>query len=167
VVEDTVRLLGDRFLREVKVLSKPGLDLPPLVTSKDLIQQILLNFIFNAAESMAKRKEIIIATRQVSQLPPEMVRLPSVSAQYLEISVQDFGCGIPAEILPRIFEPFFTTKALSARRGTGLGLSMVYELAKKLEAGLAVDTTVDEGSTFFLFLPVRGAPAETTDALTP
>jgi signal transduction histidine kinase len=70
-------------------------------------------------------------------------------------------------VLPRIFEPFFTTKAMSARRGTGLGLSMVYELAKKLEAGLAVETKTGQGSTFTIFLPVTLAPppavkAETT-----
>ena len=75
------------------------------------------------------------------------------------MSVQDFGCGIPPENLPRIFEPFFTTKALSTRRGTGLGLSMVYELANKMEAGLAVESVVDQGTTFTLILPVRELPA--------
>ena len=72
-----------------------------------------------------------------------------------------FGGGTPSLFAPeniaRIFEPFFTTKALSARRGTGLGLSMVYELAKKIEAGLAVETTIGQGSTFTLILPVREA----------
>jgi signal transduction histidine kinase len=57
--------------------------------------------------------------------------------------------------MPRIFEPFFTTKAMSVRRGTGLGLSMVYELARKMEAGLAVESVVDEGSNFTLILPVK------------
>ena len=57
--------------------------------------------------------------------------------------------------MPRIFEPFFTTKAMSERRGTGLGLSMVYELAKKLGAGIAVESVVDQGSTFTLILPVQ------------
>ncbi len=66
-------------------------------------------------------------------------------------------------MLPRIFEPFFTTKGLSARRGTGLGLSMVYELAKKMGAGLAVETAVGVGSTFSILLPVQAArePAPT------
>ncbi len=59
VVEDTIRLLGDRFLREVRVSFEPAPDLPAVPASKDFIQQILLNFIFNAAESMAKRKQII------------------------------------------------------------------------------------------------------------
>ena len=68
----------------------------------------------------------------------------------------------PLENLQPIFEPFFTTKAFSTRRGTGLGLSMVYELAKKLNAGIQVESTVDVGSTFTLILPVRGEKAENT-----
>jgi len=80
------------------------------------------------------------------------VLTPSAAAAQVAVSVRDFGCGIPPENLPRIFEPFFTTKALSTRRGTGLGLSMVYELAKKMEAGLAVESAVDRGSTFTLIL---------------
>ena len=85
-----------------------------------------------------------------------MVRRTLCSAdEYVAISVQDFGSGISHETLPRIFEPFFTTKALSAHRGTGLGLSMVYELARKLGAGLVVESTVDVGSTFTLILPVK------------
>jgi len=47
---------------------------------------------------------------------------------------------------------------MSARRGTGLGLSMVYELAKKLQAGIAVESVVNNGSVFTLILPVQKAP---------
>src|SRR5437899_7569886 len=87
--------------------------------------------------------------------PPGMSLAPASASGYIFVSVRDFGCGIPPENLPRIFEPFFTTKAFSARRGTGLGLSMVYELSKKLEAGLAVESVVNEGSTFTVVLPRR------------
>src|SRR5262249_19024440 len=79
--------------------------------------------------------------------------LPVAATRYVSISVHDSGIGIAPEILPRVFEPFFTTKALSTRRGTGLGLSMVYEFAKKLNAGLAVESIVGKGSTFTLILP--------------
>jgi signal transduction histidine kinase len=157
VVNETLKLLGDRFLREVQIVFQPGPGLPPLVTSKDLIQQILLNLIFNAAESMEKQREIRVTTGALEQVPAQFVLAPRSSSAYLAVSVQDFGCGIPPENLTRIFEPFFTTKALSSRRGTGLGLSMAYELAKKLGAGLAVVSAVGEGSTFTLILPVTEA----------
>ncbi len=64
----------------------------------------------------------------------------------------DCGSGIHLKFCPAE-KPFFTTKALSTRRGTGLGLSMVYELAKKMQAGLAVESVL-EGSTFTLTWPV-------------
>jgi signal transduction histidine kinase len=155
VLDDTVKLLGDRFLREVQITLERAPELPAVSCSKDLIQQVLLNFIFNAAESMTNRKQIILATRQLDKLPSGLVLEPAPVGRYAALSVQDFGTGISPDNLPRIFEPFFTTKALSVRRGTGLGLSMVYELAKKMQAGLAVDSVVDQGSTFTLILPVR------------
>jgi signal transduction histidine kinase len=155
VLDDTVKLLGDRFLREVHVSLERSPALPEVRCSKDFIQQILLNFIFNAAESMTGRKHIVLATRLMDQLPATLVLAPASAARCVAVSVRDFGCGISPENLPRIFEPFFTTKALSTRRGTGLGLSMVYELARKMDAGLAVESLLDHGSTFTLILPVR------------
>ncbi len=154
VVEDTIKLLGDRFLRDVQVSFQPAPGLPTLAASKDLIQQVLLNFIFNAAESMTGRKRIILATGLVDKLAADLVLAPAKAETYVTIAVRDFGCGISPANLPRIFEPFFTTKAFSARRGTGLGLSMVYQLASKMEAGLTVESALDQGSTFTLILAV-------------
>jgi signal transduction histidine kinase len=159
VVEDTLKLLGDRFLREVQVRFQAGERLPQVLAARDFIQQILLNLIFNAAESMERNRQIVLSSYQLEKLPPEVVLLPVPASDYVAVSVRDFGCGISPQNLPRIFEPFFTTKAFSTRRGTGLGLSMVYELAKRLGAGLAVDSAVDQGSTFTLFLAVRALPA--------
>jgi len=172
VVSDTLKLLGDRFLRETQITFQPSTNLPEILVSRDLVQQILLNFLFNAAESMPERKQIILTTQLMKKLPAGLALVPAKSELYEAVSVQDFGCGIRPEVMPRIFEPFFTTKALSARRGTGLGLSMVYELAKKMEAGLAVESVVDEGSTFTLIIPVQNkkktiAAAESTAAKTP
>ena len=104
---------------------------------------------------MTRHRQIRITTAQSDALPSGMVLMPRQARAYASITVQDFGCGIPAENLPRIFEPFFTTKAFSSRRGTGLGLSMVYELSKKMDAGIAVESVVDQGSSFTLVVPVQ------------
>src|SRR5439155_16451190 len=109
-----VKLLGDRFLREIQVSFQPEPNLPLLPCAKDFIQQILLNFIFNASESMTKGKQILLSTGQFTRLPPGLILAPGSASHYLSVSVRDFGCGIPSENLSRIFEPFFTTKALSA-----------------------------------------------------
>jgi len=159
VVEETVTLLGDRFLREIQVRVQPTANLPGIMIRKGFVQQAVLNFIFNAAEAMTDRREVIIRTHRLAQLPPGMVLAPQVAASHLAVTVQDFGSGIAPEIMPRIFEPFFTTKAMSVRRGTGLGLSMVYELAKRMGAGIAVESVVNEGSSFTLVLPLTSPPA--------
>ncbi|HEV2695084.1 MAG TPA: ATP-binding protein [Verrucomicrobiae bacterium] len=155
VVADTRRLLGDRFLHEAEVQFQPGDALPEISVPRDFVQQILLNFIFNASEAMTGRKQIWLSTRLVEQLPGELVLPPATAPRFILISVRDHGAGIAPEIRARIFEPFFTTKNLSTRRGTGLGLSMVYELARKMEAGIAVESEPGAGSTFTLILPVK------------
>ncbi len=165
VVDSTITLLGDRFLRDVEVHFERAPVLPPVPVAKDLVQQVLLNFIFNAAESMQERKHVLLRTEQLEKLPADLFLKPAEAAVYVSVSVSDSGCGITQENLPRIFEPFFTTKALSSRRGTGLGLSMVYELSKRLGAGLGVESVVGRGSTFTLILPVPDAPAEGLTAI--
>ncbi len=159
VVEETAKLLGDRFQRDVQIQFEPAATLPQVPTVKDFIQQMLLNFIFNAADAYAGPGRVILQTGQTPQLPADLVLHPMKSAGYVFVAVQDFACGIAPEIMPRIFEPFFTTKGFSARRGTGLGLSMAYELARKIGCGLMVESTVGKGSTFTIFLPVSGASA--------
>ncbi|HWY78472.1 MAG TPA: ATP-binding protein, partial [Verrucomicrobiae bacterium] len=160
VIGETIKLLGDRFLREVDIRVKPAPNLPKVAASQDFIQQILLNFIFNAAEATAERREITLTSGQLGRAPNGLALAPANASGYVFVSVRDLGCGIPPENMTRIFEPFFTTKAMSARRGTGLGLSMVYELAKKMDAGLSVESGVNRGSTFTLILPVREQSVE-------
>jgi signal transduction histidine kinase len=155
VVDNTIKLLGDRFLRQVEMSFDRAPTLPPVRASQSLVQQILLNFIFNASESMNGRKRIVITTSPAGQLPARMALAPVAAGLYVAVAVRDFGCGIAPDHVARVFEPFFTTKALSTRRGTGLGLSVVYELAKKMEAGLSLESTVGQGSVFSLFLPVH------------
>ena len=71
----------------------------------------------------------------------------------VSISVRDNGPGIPASILDKIFQPFFTTKP--SGQGTGLGLSMSYEIVTKGHGGqLKVESNIGEGSVFTIVLPV-------------
>jgi len=160
LVTETVRLLGDRFLHEIEVQFNPAPSLPQVPASKDFAQQILLNFIFNAAEATTQRPQVVLTAKESAQLPDKLVLKPAAANSYVMVSVQDFGTGIAPEIMPRIFEPFFTTKAFSTRRGTGLGLSMAYELARQMECGLSVESARGEGSVFTLIFPVRDLPMD-------
>jgi signal transduction histidine kinase/ligand-binding sensor domain-containing protein len=166
VVHDTLALLGEPWRNDCQVTFEPGRDLPPVPMIRDLVQQSLLNLLFNAAEAGGPTGQIIVRTRRLRELPPRMVLRPADAPEYVEVSVQDFGCGIRPEDLTRIWEPFFTTKALSSRRGTGLGLTMVYEMTKRLGGGLAVESQPGQGSTFRLILPVPPMDSGTLEPAT-
>jgi len=157
VVEETMHMLGDRFQHEVEVVFEPSENLPPAIGSRDQIQQILLNLIFNASEASDNRGKITLRTVVSDTIPPRPVLSPAPAQKFILIEVEDEGCGISPEILPRIFEPFFTTKAFSSRRGTGLGLSMVYELARQLGYGLKVESQVGKGSIFCIIVPLKSS----------
>lgn len=89
--------------------------------------------------------------------PPEKVFVlrPDAAQRFIELSVVDSGPGIPAEIRDRLFEPFFTTKHSGAKAGTGLGLSLVYSIAKQDGLGLAVESEPGKGASFIILMPVR------------
>jgi signal transduction histidine kinase len=74
------------------------------------------------------------------------------SVNSIIISVKDNGNGIPQKILDKIFQPFFTTKPTG--QGTGLGLSLSYDIVKAHGGELRVETMEGEGSAFFIQLPI-------------
>jgi len=77
---------------------------------------------------------------------------PSGGAGGLEISVRDNGNGIPQKVLDKIFQPFFTTKPTG--QGTGLGLSLSYDIIKAHGGELKVETKEGEGAEFIVLLPL-------------
>ncbi|MBA4141106.1 MAG: hypothetical protein H0X70_11540, partial [Segetibacter sp.] len=71
----------------------------------------------------------------------------------LEISVKDNGTGIPQKVVDKIFQPFFTTKPTG--QGTGLGLSLSYDIIKAHGGELRVETVESEGAEFIILLPLK------------
>jgi signal transduction histidine kinase len=150
------KLVSDRFPESVRFEIQCDPSLPRVQCSAEVLQQMLLNFIVNAADAMGNNGLVTLSAELIRELPTDLALEPAKAARWAAVSVRDEGGGIRKEILPRIFEPFFTTKAFSSRRGTGLGLSMAYELAKGLGYGLAVRTKVGQGTAFSILLPCPG-----------
>lgn len=116
------------------------------------IEQILFNLFINGADSMPKGGVLTIATKIVSFTEVEnRMDQGGIPGQYIHLTVQDSGIGIPDEIKDKIFEPFFTTKGVS--RGTGLGLASTYGIIASYGGCIEVDSQTGVGSIFHVFLP--------------
>ncbi len=156
LIDATLKLMGDPFQNAIEFRQHFDASIPPLPCAKEQLQQMLVNLILNAADAMGGHGTITLTSQLASTHPEIMVLNPVPASAYAVVTVKDAGCGIPPESLSRIFEPFYTTKAFSTRRGTGLGLSMVYELAKDQGLGLQVESELGRGSSFSIWMPIPG-----------
>jgi signal transduction histidine kinase len=171
VVEDTVSLLSKEFLSGIALTLELDRDLPQVSVGRGRLEQVLLNLIVNASEAMQGKGKLKITLHPRPALPPKTYALrPNPAAQYLELAVIDSGPGIAPEIRGRLFEPFFTTKRTGSKAGTGLGLSLVYNIAQQDGLGLSVESELTKGAMFTLMIPVDSVPTpvrETHSAQTP
>lgn len=136
--------------------------LPPVYGASAQLSRVISNLLWNAREAMADRGVISVSTESVFLESPFGRYDRVVPGEYVKLSVEDTGPGIPAEIRDRIFEAFFTTKAGTERKGFGLGLSIVESVVEDHRGYVDVETEVGLGSRFRVHLPVAGAPSVAT-----
>jgi PAS domain S-box-containing protein len=125
-------------------------DLWPALIDPTQIELAILNLAINARDAMAVGGALSVETANVTLGPPERPENPP-PGDYVMVAVRDNGCGMTPEVLDRVFEPFFTTKDVG--RGSGLGLSQVYGLAKQSGGGVAIDTRPGDGAVVKVYLP--------------
>src|SRR5262249_51339776 len=110
LVHETSRMLGDQFLKGISIRLELADPIPDFEGPAELIQQMLLNLIINAADAMDGHGEVVLRTTVLDHAPTDTVLTPSPAPRFVGLSVEDTGTGIAPEVLLRIFEPFFTTK---------------------------------------------------------
>jgi signal transduction histidine kinase len=117
------------------------------------IGRVILNLITNAFYAVnEKKKQAGEGYEPTVTVSTKVVILPLGGSTGVKISVKDNGNGIPQNILDKIFQPFFTTKPTG--QGTGLGLSLAYDIVKAHGGELKVESIENEGTTFNLILPL-------------
>jgi PAS domain S-box-containing protein len=152
------RVIGDDIKLVITLPHEPC----PVRVDPVQIEQVILNLAINARDAMPSGGRLWIETRLTRLTPEYVFAHPEAKlGPHVELSVRDEGTGMDAETQRRIFEPFFTTKAEG--RGTGLGLSTVYGIVHQSGGSLSVESALDRGSHFRVFLPV----AQGRDAWTP
>ncbi|MFI5304066.1 MAG: ATP-binding protein [Nitrospiria bacterium] len=121
-----------------------------ILADENQLHQALLNLCINARDALQNDSGKIILKTGRKFLPLDTN--PEISQEYVEITVQDNGIGIEAEVLEHIFEPFFTTKDVG--KGTGLGLSVTYGIVKANDGNIFVFSEPGKGTAFSLQFPL-------------
>lgn len=156
VIRDMHNMLRRLIGEDVELVLDLFPDLGPVRADPGQIEQVLLNLTVNARDAMPQGGRVTISTANVDLTEDDAAHhAPVVPGSYVAISVSDTGCGIDPQILPQIFEPFFTTKEQG--KGTGLGLAMVYGIARQNGGSVTVASRKGEGTVFRVYLPRLGA----------
>jgi two-component system, NtrC family, sensor kinase len=139
LLRNTLKLWSCEFRRRVALETDFG-DLPEIECHPQLLSQVFLNIMVNAAQAIDGEGKITVRTRP--------------AGEYVDVSIADTGRGIPAEIRGRIFSSGFTTKAVGV--GTGLGLKISREIVVDTHGGtLDFESEPGKGTTFHIHLPLR------------
>lgn len=118
------------------------------------LHQMVINLCSNAAQAMPDggRLTVSLQDEELSQERAEQEQTSLPPGRYLCLRVADTGTGISDEVRERVFEPFFTTKGEG--EGTGMGLAVVHGIVTKYGGRITVSSTLGEGSSFAVWLPV-------------
>jgi len=154
-----------RTRKEIQVHNKTRAQPIVVEADKRQIEQVLLNIFINAWQAMPAGGELYLESQVVTLDEATSATLQLKIGDYALLSISDTGSGMDDNVRQQIFDPFFTTKHKS--RGTGLGLASAYGIIKNHGGIITVDSTIGQGSTFNIYLPLsaraphREIPAET------
>lgn len=158
-ISQIVKESVDFVLRGSNVRCEYLIDDPvwPVEVDVGQMNQVINNLIINADQAMAEGGIIRVSIQ--NQFVAAQKIGPLAQGNYLVISIQDQGVGIPHELIPKIFDPYFTTK----EKGSGLGLATVHSIIKKHDGLVRVQSKVGVGTTFQIYLPASAhtSPVET------
>jgi two-component system cell cycle sensor histidine kinase/response regulator CckA len=155
LIKKDIKMLRSVLPSSVEVESVIAEDLPPVIIDPVQLQQILMNLCINARDAMNGIGKLTISLSHVNGASGicQCCR-KQIAGRWIELAVEDNGCGIEKDQMDRIFEPFYTTKPIG--EGTGMGLSVIHGIMGRSDRHVLVDSRRGRGSTFrMLFTPVE------------
>ncbi len=153
VIGSTLPMLQRLVGENITVRFTPDADPWRVRVDPNALEQVVVNLVVNGRDAMTHGGRIEVELQHLT-LREELVQARDrrlAPGDYLVLCVTDEGDGIPRDVLERVFDPFFTTKEVG--RGTGLGLSTVYGIARQAGGSVTVYSEVGHGSTFRVYLP--------------
>lgn len=158
VILDMDKMLRMTISEEIEFNFISAPDLWPVKIDPTQISQVVINLVVNARDAMSGGGVLTIQTANVNLRENHLGLLPG---KFVALSVADTGSGMSEDVKSHIFEPFFTTKELG--KGTGLGLATVYGIVKQNNGDIEIETALNEGTTFKIYLPCTPEGATESD----
>ncbi len=156
LVRDALSLLRRGIDPRIAVRFRPAAALCPVAADPVQVQQVLMNLCLNARDAMPDGGTLTLETGNEDG-PPD-----GAPARLVRLSVADTGVGMTDEVRAKVFDPFFTTKGVG--QGTGLGLAVVYGVAKAHGGWVDVTSAPGAGSRFDVYLPCAAVTDEWVSA---
>jgi two-component system cell cycle sensor histidine kinase/response regulator CckA len=171
VVSNVHNLLTRLIGENIELVAELADDLGFVRMDPAQVQQIILNLVLNARDSMPDGGRITLHTRNYGGLRPGCEAHNQFCDSWVSLAVTDTGCGMDAETRTRLFEPFFTTK--KPGQGNGLGLATVYRIVAHEGGTIEVESELARGTRVLVHLPrvgVESTPSnvpEVTNKISP
>ncbi len=157
VLKEVLKLCRSTIPADIAISRNIQPDCGLVMADPTQIHQIAMNLITNAYHAMADDKGTIdVQLRQMTLEKSDSLDVNMEPGPYAVLSVSDNGCGISADMMDKIFDPYFTTKKKG--KGTGLGLSVVQGIVRAHKGYITVQSQVNKGSAFIVYLPVVKSP---------
>jgi len=144
------QMLGRLLNENVEFSTVLSPDLGHILADPSQIEQVVMNLVVNARDAMPEGGALTVETSNV-ELDGYDGRENLDAGRYVVLTVTDTGVGMSADVRSRLFEPFFTTKP--AGQGTGLGLSTVYAVVKRVRGHVWLFSEPNRGTTFKVYFP--------------
>jgi two-component system, cell cycle sensor histidine kinase and response regulator CckA len=162
IVNETRKMLRRMVGEDVILSTSLDPDLGRVRVDPGYLVQVLMNLAVNARDAMPRGGTLTLTTRNAMIDEHHVRRHPCAKrGPATLIAVSDTGTGMAPDVVARIFEPFFTTKAHG--KGTGMGLAVVHGIIDQAGGLIEVDSVVDVGTTFRVYLPIVDADVEAAD----
>jgi len=151
LIKEVVKIVGDTFPKTVQLKTNISENLWTIMGDATQLHQVMVNLTVNARDAMPNGGTLTITAENTILEPNQEQPAGAKPGFYVVVQIADTGTGIPRQILDKIFEPFFTTKEMG--KGTGLGLATVLGIVKSHGGFVQVQTEVNKGTTFLIYLP--------------
>ncbi len=152
IIKDLLMMLKRLIGEDIQIITHLSPHLWTIKADQGTLEQVIMNLSVNARDAMPNGGELTIKTKNIILTEKNSRKISDAPlGKCIQISFADKGIGMDEKTIQHIYDPFFSTKAIG--KGTGLGLSVVYGIVKQHGGCMYVESKIDHGTTFEVYLP--------------